>query len=262
MRLEYVLVPGGEEVRDETGEGVLGMAEERVMRALGKIRAGDYEPKLSAHACSYCPLIGASLVRSLCWPGLLSTATLPPRAHPLLPLTVVRCAFSRKKPTVEGLARVGYAALVANRALTALTLSEVRTALTAGDAEAAWEWLQTLPSPLRPLDLVAACSDARSLAAAAELDARSRAAASEGRWNRAEQLAAKAVSTMSTPWRQERLGLLRRRQPLQEDDRVLRAISAAVPATTRLTTDALMPEVDAVAACGAYHSRGAARSAP
>ena len=63
---------------------------------------------------------------------------------------------------------------------------------------------------------------------------------------------------MSTPWRQDRLSLLRRRQELQ-DIWVLEKISAVVPATTRLRTDALVPEVDAVAACGPYHSRGAGR---
>lgn len=172
-----------------------------------------------------------------------------------------KAARSLQSFVFEGPAFVRYAALVANHGLSALALNEVRTALASGDAETAWEWLQTLPPPQRPPDLVAKCSDARSRTGASELDARSRAAASEGKWGRAEQLAAEAVSAMSTPWRQERLGLLRRRQPLQ-DDWVLRRVSASVPATTRLTTDALAPEVDAVAACGAYYSRGAGRSAP
>ncbi|MDP9454432.1 MAG: hypothetical protein M3Q60_01300 [Actinomycetota bacterium] len=42
----------------------------------------------------------------------------------------------------------------------------------------------------------------------------------------------------------------------------MKRISAVVPTSTRLTTDVLVPEVDAVAACGAYHSRGAGRSTP
>ncbi len=61
MRLAYVFVPGGEQVRVETGEGFLERAEERVLRAVGKIRDRDYEPKPSAYACSYCPVIGVGI---------------------------------------------------------------------------------------------------------------------------------------------------------------------------------------------------------
>ena len=34
------------------------------------------------------------------------------------------------------------------------SLKEARTALAAGDAETAWQWLRTLPPPQRPSDLV------------------------------------------------------------------------------------------------------------
>ncbi|MDP9486942.1 MAG: PD-(D/E)XK nuclease family protein [Actinomycetota bacterium] len=61
MRLAYVFVPGGEEVGVETGEGFLEGAEERVLRALGRIRAGEYEPRPSAYACSHCPVIGVGI---------------------------------------------------------------------------------------------------------------------------------------------------------------------------------------------------------
>lgn len=61
MRLAYVFMPGGEEVGVEMGEGFLEEAEERVLRALGKIRAQDYDPKPSAYACSYCPVVGVGI---------------------------------------------------------------------------------------------------------------------------------------------------------------------------------------------------------
>ena len=155
-----------------------------------------------------------------------------------------------------------YAALVANRDLASLALSQARAELAAGDTDAAREWLETLPSSMRPPDLVAACANARSGAEASDLDARSRAAASEGKWKRAEQLAADAVSRMSTPWRQERLNLLRRRQLLQ-NDRVWAKVSAAVPAATRLPSGTrCYQKWMTVAACGPYHSRGAGRGAP
>ena len=172
-----------------------------------------------------------------------------------------RLTEKRQRPIVEAQASVEYAAPVANYSLAAIALSEVRTALAAGDTETALEWLQTLPPAQRPPDLVVACADARAGTAASELDARSRAAASEGNWTRAEQLAAEAVSTISTPWRQERLGLLRRRQPLQ-DDQKWRRLSHAVPPATRLLTGAFRPELDAVAACSAYFSRGRGSSNP
>ncbi len=145
--------------------------------------------------------------------------------------------------------------------LTAIALGEARTALTAGDADAAWEWLQTLAPHLRPPDLVAACAHAQSDTLASELDARSRAAASEGEWDTAVRLATEAVSAMSTSWRQERLSLLRHRRPLQ-DDRKWRKLSEAVPPATRLPTGALRPELGAVAACSAYFSRGRGSSNP
>ena len=58
MRLAYVFVPGGEEVRVEMGKGSLEKGEERVLRALGVIRAGAYKPSPSRYACSHCPVMG------------------------------------------------------------------------------------------------------------------------------------------------------------------------------------------------------------
>ena len=40
------------------GEGPLDKAEERVLGALEKIRAGDYDPAPSRYACSHCPVMG------------------------------------------------------------------------------------------------------------------------------------------------------------------------------------------------------------
>ena len=58
MRLAYVFVPGGETVEVEMGEGSLEKTEQRVIGALEKIRAADYEPTPSEYACSYCPVMG------------------------------------------------------------------------------------------------------------------------------------------------------------------------------------------------------------
>lgn len=58
MRLAYVFVPGGEMVGVKMGEGSLEIAEERVLGALGTIRAGAYDPTPSRYACSHCPVMG------------------------------------------------------------------------------------------------------------------------------------------------------------------------------------------------------------
>ncbi|CAN5893728.1 ATP-dependent DNA helicase [soil metagenome] len=61
MRLAYVFVPGDERVEIEVGESFLGEAEDRAASALETIRSGAYKPKLSHHACSYCPVIGVGI---------------------------------------------------------------------------------------------------------------------------------------------------------------------------------------------------------
>lgn len=134
--------------------------------------------------------------------------------------------------------------------LAALAIAYARDALAGGDAAAAWEWLSSVPPARRPAELVAICLDQGSLAAGDSSD-----------WKLAERLAAEAAATLPTPWRQERLGLLRRRAPTMGDHH-WHVISAKVPPATKLPADALRPEVAEVAACGAYFSRGAGSGGP
>jgi hypothetical protein len=135
-------------------------------------------------------------------------------------------------------------------ALVQLAVSSARAAMAAGNAMTAWEWLLSIKERQRPPDLVAEC-----------LDALSRQAASDGNWGRAAQFAEDAVAIQSTSVRQERLGLLRRRTPLQ-GDREWEAMKRVVPTPERLRRDALEPEVSEVRACGAYFSRGAGSGEP
>jgi DNA helicase II / ATP-dependent DNA helicase PcrA len=61
MHLAYIFVPSGERVTLETEEGFLPRAEERVARALPKIRAGACDSTPSRRACSYCPVFGVGI---------------------------------------------------------------------------------------------------------------------------------------------------------------------------------------------------------
>jgi hypothetical protein len=134
--------------------------------------------------------------------------------------------------------------------LEALAIANARNVLATGDAEAAWEWLVSVPAAKRPAEVVAGCLDRRSMAAG-----------DNGDWTLAERLATEAAAAVPTPWRQERLGLLRRRRPTMGDHQ-WEVISAKVPPATKLPADALQPEVAEVAACGAYFSRGAGSGGP
>jgi len=134
--------------------------------------------------------------------------------------------------------------------LETLAIQNACDALECGDADKAWEWLSSVPAANRPAAVVAGCLDRRSLAAG-----------DTGDWNLAARLAADAAGIVPSPWRQERLRLLRRRGPSMRDHE-WDVISAKVPPATRLPADALRPEVAEVAACGAYFSRGTGSGGP
>ena len=139
---------------------------------------------------------------------------------------------------------------MAESVLETLAIASARDALAKGDASTAFEWLESMPSARRPPELVAECLDRRSMAAGDRSD-----------WKLAERLATEAAATAATPWRQERLGLLRRRTPTMNDHQ-WGVIFAKVPPVTKLRPDFLQPEVAEVAACGAYFSRGAGSGGP
>jgi hypothetical protein len=121
--------------------------------------------------------------------------------------------------------------------LVALAIASAGAALAAGDAARAWEWIESVPREERPPELLARCLDRLSMAAGDSSD-----------WALAERLAAEAAASALTPWRQERLGLLRRRTSTM-DDHQWEVISAKVPAVTRLPSDVLQPEVAGLRRC-------------
>lgn len=108
-----------------------------------------------------------------------------------------------------------------------------------------------VPAQARPAELVGAVEF--SLA---------RDAAAESRWSAAIDHAAKAVHALPRDSQyQQKLGLLRSRQPLM-DDHKWETMSASIDPAVRLRSDDLAPEVSQVWACGAYHARGRGRAAP
>lgn len=134
--------------------------------------------------------------------------------------------------------------------LAGLALTKAEAALKAGSLPEAWEWLQAVPLPERPAAWVAACLDSQSRRAAADAD-----------WVGAVQLAELALTTEPSPARQERVALLRRRRPM-ESDHEWAVIRAKVGSPRRLALCAFAPQLNGVAACGAYHSRGSSSDAP
>ncbi len=81
------------------------------------------------------------------------------------------------------------------------------------------------------------------------------------RWKDAERRLAAAVNARFNALHSERLGLVRNRSNLL-DDQTFGAIDAAVDATARLPERALAPTVEGVWACGAYYSRGRGSGMP
>lgn len=136
------------------------------------------------------------------------------------------------------------------RELTAWSVQRAVDALRSGEPQAAWQWLQAVPDHQRPPDLAASC-----------VDVLSRAEANAGRWGAAEDHAAQAVRLQTTPARQERLMLLRKRVPLL-GDREFELIAAKVPPPARLSSHRLRPEVQQLHACGAYYAWGRRAEAP
>ncbi|MBM7804205.1 hypothetical protein JOD57_000042 [Geodermatophilus bullaregiensis] len=134
--------------------------------------------------------------------------------------------------------------------LVALSVAQAATALAGGDAAAAWQWLEALAPADRPAALAAACQDALS-----------REHVNARRWGAAEDAAAEAARYEPTPARQERLGLLRRREPLLPEAR-FSVIAAKVPPPSWLRPNRLRPDVHAVYACGAYYAWGNRAEAP
>lgn len=131
-----------------------------------------------------------------------------------------------------------------------MSLANADAALEAGDMAAAMQWLDTVPVSARPPKLLAKCH---------ESSARLRAASSA--WAAAAEEMRLACSYEATPLRQRRLALLRARRPLITDHEWA-VITAATPPPSSLNTKSLAPEVEAVHACGAYHSRGRSSGAP
>lgn len=132
-----------------------------------------------------------------------------------------------------------------------LSLDKARLAYSAGDFEDCLDWLGLVPAAMRPPDLVSAAR--LSLA---------RIAADQQQWAEAEHQMSRAVAAAPSNGQfQQRLGLLRRRQPLMEDH-AWKTVTEAIDPAARLRPDSMMPEVSAVWACGAYYSRGGGRAAP
>ncbi|MGY1728362.1 ComF family protein [Geodermatophilus sp. SYSU D01062] len=134
--------------------------------------------------------------------------------------------------------------------LVALSVDRATAALAGGDAAAAWEWLEAIAAVDRPAELAAACRDALS-----------REHANAQRWGAAEEAAAQAARYEPTPARQERLGLLRKREPLLPLAH-FDVIAAKVPPPSWLSPSRLRPNVDEVHACGAYYAWGDRAEAP
>lgn len=131
-----------------------------------------------------------------------------------------------------------------------LCLDQAVAAFADRDVDCCLEWLEQVPPPDRPVGLVAGLNDLRS-----------RHAADRSRWGDAISAAETACSIERTPERQERVGLLRKRQPPQSD-RLWDAMNEKVDPATRLEPGRLRPTIDEVHACGAYFSRGAGSGAP
>jgi hypothetical protein len=140
--------------------------------------------------------------------------------------------------------------VINNAVLVALSLGRAQEMLLVGNAKGAWEWLQTVEPPDRPKVLAGACLDQLSREAAGRCD-----------WAEAQVRTAEAARIDPLPARQERLALLRGRAPFL-DDHQWALISATVAPARRLGVTALRPQVEMVAACGAYHSRGSKSSGP
>lgn len=132
-----------------------------------------------------------------------------------------------------------------------LALKNAAEAYEAGRADQAAEWIARVPVEMRPARLAGAVRYALA-----------RRAISEQEWSRAMIEMESAVRADPREGHyQQRLALLRRRQPLMSD-RQWHMMDAAIDAAKRLPPSAFMPEIAAVYACGAYFSRGSGRAAP
>jgi phosphoribosylpyrophosphate synthetase len=132
-----------------------------------------------------------------------------------------------------------------------LSLEKAIASYEAGQVALAAEWLALVPDEMRPADLAGAVHYALA-----------RAAASEQRWSQATGEMERAVRVApANGLYQQRLALLRRRQPLLADH-AWAAMAAQIDPAARLEPEALVSEVASVCACGAYYSRGSGRAAP
>jgi tetratricopeptide (TPR) repeat protein len=134
--------------------------------------------------------------------------------------------------------------------LDGFALSAARSALDRGRPAEALEWLDRIPPERRPRDLE---GTAAYLAAKHELAA--------GRFGKAEQALERAVAADRQPPYQQRLALLRSRQPLLGDER-WHLLEQKIDPAQRLRPDLLAPQVSLVFSCGAYHAYGGKAAAP
>lgn len=61
MRLAYAFVTGDALIAVSTEGDFLGVAEERALEALDRIKVGRFEPTPSRYACSRCPVMGVGI---------------------------------------------------------------------------------------------------------------------------------------------------------------------------------------------------------
>ena len=80
-------------------------------------------------------------------------------------------------------------------------------------------------------------------------------------WASAQRRLAAANQAAPDPLLDNRISLLRKKQPLMDDSR-WSTIASSVPKPARLSPDQFRPTLHTVVACGAYYSRGSGQSLP
>lgn len=131
---------------------------------------------------------------------------------------------------------------VTKEKLTALALSRALGAYEAGEYALFLEWLSSVPQPVRPLEKIAEANYALA-----------RVASADGRWGDVESHLKAAIGAARVPLHEQRMQALRKRATMM-DDETWTFLQTKVDQATRLAPDALRPQIDAVWACGAYHS--------
>ena len=137
-----------------------------------------------------------------------------------------------------------------HKALADLCLRNARQALATGEPAGALDWLQRVPLPERSPDLQADIHYALASEALAETQ-----------WGSCSEHLREANRAVPHALYAERLRLVARRLPLQEE-RVWLSLAAKIDPAAKLSVAALKPDVAGVWACGAYYSRGSSSQAP